>query len=140
MPEKVKSSDLLRITKSSCVWCFSAESSSKSLFFQYRLILAKEVLFYSLTASSYSIDSFSFSISDQTAFFSQIPNLTLHMQHRYPCSLLLICFWVFTWHKVQSFGSLNLAMFSVHHAENFIPVPFTHSITLPLSGLDQSSS
>lgn len=119
---------------------FLLRALQSHFFFQYRLILAKEVLFYSLTASSYSIDSFSFSISDQPAFFSQIPNLTLHMQHRYPCSLLLIYFWVFTWHKVQSLGSLNLAVFSVHHAENLIPVPFTHSITLPLSVLDQSSS
>lgn len=70
LPEEAKSSDLLRITEGSCVCCFSAESSSKSLFSQYRLILAKEALFYSLTASSYGTDSFSFSISDQTAFFS----------------------------------------------------------------------
>lgn len=33
VPEKAKSSDLLRITEGSCVSCFSAESSSKSLFF-----------------------------------------------------------------------------------------------------------
>lgn len=142
MPEETKSSDLLRITDSSCICCFSAESSLKSLFFfsRYSLILAKEVLFYSLTASSFRTGSLSFSISDQTAFFSQIPNLTLYMQHRYPCSQLLICFWVYTWHKVQSFGSLNPAIFAVHHAENLILVPFTHSITVLLSGLDQSHS
>lgn len=107
---------------------------------QYRLILAKAVLFYSPTASSYSTDSFPFSTSDQTAFFTQIPTLTLHMQHRYLCSLLLIYFWVFTWHKVQSFRFLNLTVFSTHHAENLIPVPFSHSVTLPLPGLHQSSS
>lgn len=116
---------------------FLLRALQSNFFFQCRFILAKEVLFYFLTASSSSIDSFSFSVSDQTAFFSKIPNLTLHMQHRYPCSLLLIYFRVFSWHKVQFFGSLYLA---VHHAENLIPVPFTHSITLPLSGLDQSSS
>lgn len=75
VPEEGKSGVLLRIMERSCACCFSAKSPSMLLFFQYSLILAKEVLLDSFAGPNYDMDSFPFCISDQVVFFSQLPNL-----------------------------------------------------------------